>query len=221
MMKPSDIDVLIVDDDAHVLAALRRELMRGWAASGGQARVRTFTSGACALDALRGEPADVVVSDYRMPGMDGVELLCLIRDLQPATGRILMSGSTDFSFLLKAVNQAAVERVLLKPWFDGELVDAVRQSIRCRRLLLENTKLTEQLAARWRGLLLENVELEDQLREHKGLLSEREAALRRFNGLDGRSPEVNALDPCPEAPLTHASSADQSPANPLAKAPHA
>ena len=133
-MTSSDVIVVHVDDEPSVLSALRRTLMRVCSGQSIRVDVRSFASASAALGTLLTESVDVVISDYRMPEMDGVELLRRVRELQPYTGRILLSGSTEYSFLLMAVNQAAVTRVLVKPWADEELFDAIRHCVAMRRL---------------------------------------------------------------------------------------
>ena len=175
-MTPSEVTVVHIDDEPGILAALRRALLRVWPASGGTLKLRSFTSAAAALGTLLTEPVDVVICDYRMPEMDGVELLRRVRELQPHTGRILLSGTTDLSFLLHAVNQAAVARVLRKPWVDEELLEAVRHCVALRRLQLENA------------------ELADQVRVQRGQLSQQEATLRHFGSLHPEITEVICSD---------------------------
>lgn len=175
-MTPTEVTVVHIDDEPAILAALRRALLRVWPASGGPLKLRSFTLAAAALGTLLTEPVDVVICDYRMPEMDGVELLRRVRELQPHTGRILLSGSTDLSFLLNAVNHAAVARVLRKPWVDEELREAVRHCIALRRLQLENA------------------ELADQVRVQRGQLSQQGATLRRFGSLHPEITEVICSD---------------------------
>ena len=175
-MTPSDsplVRVVHVDDDAAVLAALRRSLTRVWQPRDGQLQLRSYTSAADALGSLLTDPVAVVICDYRMPDMDGVELLRRVRELQPHSGRVLLSGSNDLSFLFGAVNQAAVARVLRKPWLDEELLGAVQQCLALRHLQLENA------------------ELADLLRVQRGLLTAQAAAQRR---LDNLCPEITEID---------------------------
>lgn len=166
------IRILLVDDEPNVLSALQRALRSRWTL--GTLTVEPHTSPLAALDALLERPADVVVSDYRMPELDGVELLRRVRELQPYTGRVLLSGSTDFSYLLSAVNLAGVTRVLIKPWIDEELVDALRHAVELRRLQMENA------------------ELADQVRVQRGLISAQQAELNR---LENQWPGITRFKP--------------------------
>lgn len=176
-MTASEVSIVHIDDEPGILSALRRALLRAWPPASGSLKLRSFTSAAAALGTLLTEPVDVVICDYRMPEMDGVELLRRVRELQPHTGRILLSGTTDLSFLLQAVNQAAVGRVLRKPWLDEELVESVRHCVALRRLQLENA------------------ELADQVRVQRGQLSQQDATLRQYVN---RHPEVTEVI-CPES----------------------
>jgi DNA-binding NtrC family response regulator len=114
--------VLLVDDDANVLSALRRTLRREKIA------IETARDAREALAILGDGPVDLVISDHRMPGMSGVELLETIRTRWPKTVRILMSGwSAEIpSAELKA---AGLFLVLSKPWDDGELRSAIKRAV--------------------------------------------------------------------------------------------
>jgi CheY-like chemotaxis protein len=101
--------VLFVDDEARVLDGLRRSL-RGWR---GQWEMSFVTSGPEALDILAREPHDVVVSDMRMPGMDGAELLTLVSHRYPEVARVVLSGQTGLDAAIKVA--MAGHRFLTKP----------------------------------------------------------------------------------------------------------
>jgi two-component system NtrC family sensor kinase len=114
--------VLLVDDDANVLSALRRTLRRE------KIEIETARDAREALAILGDGPVDLVISDHRMPGMSGVELLETIRTRWPKTVRILMSGwSAEIpSAELKA---AGLFLVLSKPWDDRELRSAIQRAV--------------------------------------------------------------------------------------------
>ena len=146
-MNPLDIDVVLVEDDARALNAMRSVLQRGWRARGAVARVRIFRTSAAALDSLDGEGADLVLADYRLAGLDGIEVLRRAHTLRACSGCILLSASADYSFLLRAVNPAVAGRVMLKPWLDEELLGASRQAVELGRLMRDNAALAEQARA--------------------------------------------------------------------------
>lgn len=106
--------VLFVDDEERVLHALA-------ALFGGVYEVHCATSGAQALELLGSRPFLVIVSDQRMPGMTGVELLREARRLAPAAVRLLLTGYSDFSTIVASVNESEVFRYITKPWQQAEL----------------------------------------------------------------------------------------------------
>ena len=107
--------LLLVDDEPSILNALKRLLRReGYT-------VLTAGGGEEALEILSTHPAQVIVSDQRMPGMSGVELLSRVRELYPDTRRIILSGYSDISTLSDAINRGAVWKFIAKPWDDEAL----------------------------------------------------------------------------------------------------
>src|SRR4051794_17319933 len=96
------IRVLFVDDDIALLDDLRRSLQ----ICGANWDITLATSAEEALKLIEEYGCDVVVTDMRMPGMDGAELLAIVRDEQPEVMRVLMSGNSDFSFTQRLVPQA-------------------------------------------------------------------------------------------------------------------
>lgn len=118
--------VLFVDDETQVLAGLERTLFmaeRGW-------ELAFAGSGA---DALRAQPADVVVSDMRMPLLDGAGLLRQMRERCPRSVRILLSGQTDQDAALRALDVA--QQFLLKPCDGDALIGVLDRVVALRRLL--------------------------------------------------------------------------------------
>lgn len=115
--------ILFVDDEPNVLAGLRRMLhgrRRQWEMS-------FCECGDAALDHLSKSPTDVVVSDMRMPGMDGAHLLARVQDLYPNTVRMILSGHSDQEMTLRAVGPA--HRYLSKPCQPDTLVEAIESAI--------------------------------------------------------------------------------------------
>src|SRR5690349_20023459 len=104
--------VLVVDDEQQVAHALRRLLRReGFA-------VEVAYSGEEALEKLKGFSPDVVLSDFRMPGMNGSELLQHVRRQRPLALRLLFSGYADFKSLAASMSEGEFCRFISKPWDD-------------------------------------------------------------------------------------------------------
>lgn len=130
--------VLAVDDEPNILAALRR-LFRatGW-------RILTAGHAEEALALLATEPVDAVLSDMRMPGMDGVQLLERVSQGWPRTARLLLTGQSDLSSTIAAINRGRLHRYITKPWNDDELLLTLRQVAQGQQLEAEKQAL-EQL----------------------------------------------------------------------------
>lgn len=126
--------VLAVDDEAYVLRALQRELR------GHPFDLITESDPAAALERVRQEEFDIVISDCRMPGIDGVRLLTEVRRRHPHTVRIMLSGHADMQDLLLSINEAGIYRFISKPWSMPDLSSAVTEALQQRRTLLENEK---------------------------------------------------------------------------------
>jgi two-component system probable response regulator PhcQ len=144
--------ILLVDDEEAVLNALRRAL-RVLLAEDAPA-IEILTEPALALQRLEVRSYDIVVSDYRMPGMDGVAFLRQARELQADCSRIVLSASADREVLTRAINEAEILRFLGKPWEDGSLMEAVRAGFAHRdrrleeRLLADRTRLADGVLTR-------------------------------------------------------------------------
>lgn len=132
-MRPS---VLLVDDEPAVLDGLVRNLR-------GDFELSTAVSGRAALDALRDGSFAVVVSDLRMPGMDGVTVLSYAQDLAPDSVRILLTGQADVEAASRAVNLGQIFRFLTKPISAKDLVTILRSAVRQHQLQTAERELLE------------------------------------------------------------------------------
>ncbi len=128
--------VLFVDDDPLVLAALQRQLRR-------ELEVETAISPEQGLTALEsGDAFAVVVTDLRMPGMDGLEFLRRVRDRAPEVVRIMLTGNANRETAIHAINEGSVFRFLLKPCPTDEILAAIRAALRQNeRLVIEREML--------------------------------------------------------------------------------
>lgn len=130
--------VLFVDDEVLVLESIAVQLRRRF-------EVRTATSGAAALALLdAGEVFEVIVSDMRMPAMDGAALLHHMRERAPDTTRILLTGYTDLGDAVRAINDGYIFRLLTKPCASAHLVQALDDAIEQRRLVTQDRDLLER-----------------------------------------------------------------------------
>lgn len=118
MSKPT---LLLVDDEERILRSLRMLFMTGY-------NVRMTTDANEAIQILKNEPVHVVVSDQRMPIMQGAELLRIAREVSPATMRILLTGYSDFEASVASVNEGEVFRYLVKPWVAEEVKQVVAEA---------------------------------------------------------------------------------------------
>src|SRR5690348_10604530 len=131
--------VLFVDDEQDFLSAIARNLRTS------HFEVLTASSGALALDALRtGPPFAVLVSDLRMPGMGGVELLRQARLTSPDTSRVLFTGQLDIDHALSAVNDGAIFRFMVKPCPIITVVTTVKAAAEQYRLITAERVLLGQ-----------------------------------------------------------------------------
>lgn len=143
--------VLLVDDEPLILSSLRR-LLRNQPYD-----LLLAESGEQALQLLESRPVDLVVSDARMPNMDGAALLAEIHRRSPETIRILLTGHADLPTIAKAINEGRIHHYLSKPWNDDELLLTLRQSLeylhsererrRLERLTQEQNDRLQQLNA--------------------------------------------------------------------------
>ncbi|NOY61057.1 MAG: response regulator [Calditrichaeota bacterium] len=130
--------ILCVDDDANILAGYRRQLHK-------QFHLETAQSAAEGLKTIseRG-PFAVVVSDLRMPGMDGIEFLGKVRSMWPNTVRVMLTGNADLDSAINAVNDGNIFRFLTKPCPAHLLAKAIISSIEQYRLVTAEKELLEK-----------------------------------------------------------------------------
>ena len=115
--------VLLVDDEESILNSLRR-LLRSQPYD-----VILANSGAQALQIMAQQPIDLLMTDARMPTMDGATLLAQTHRLHPTTMRILLTGYADLTMIIKAINEGQIHRYISKPWNDEEMLLTLRQSL--------------------------------------------------------------------------------------------
>ena len=126
--------ILLVDDEQAILDGLRRQLRRKFT-------VHTALSGAAALELMAVEPVTVVVSDMRMPEMDGATFLSKVRVQHPDVVRILLTGQADTQSAIAAVNEGSIYRFLTKPCPPEVIVDELTSAVELNRLVTAEKEL--------------------------------------------------------------------------------
>lgn len=142
--------ILFVDDEAANLRMLER-LFRD------EYEVIVAESGAEGLELLSHHNVAIIVSDQRMPGMSGIDFLKKSAEMRPQTVRIILTGYTDVSDLVEAVNSRVVYRYITKPWVNTDLVQTVQRGIE-HHVAIKRTHLIEQEATRLKQRLDATVE---------------------------------------------------------------
>jgi two-component system probable response regulator PhcQ len=164
-IRPEESRILLVDDEPNVLRALSR-LLKNY-------QVVTFTCGEDALLAAQDRTFDMVISDYRMPAMDGVEFLTFFKVLQPDAIRMILTGYADLRGIQQAINDAEVFRFINKPWNNIEILNAVTRGLEHKHMLLENRRLASEV------------------RRQHDLLQKKDAILRALEAKDPGITNVN------------------------------
>lgn len=145
-MKPNTM--LIVDDEENILKTLERLLEdEGY-------RMFFADSGLKGLEIIKHEDIHLVISDHRMPGMDGIKFINEVKKISPDTIRIMLTGYADVGIAIKAINEGGVYRFITKPWNNVELLSAVKQGIEYHNLQKELGRLNKLIQ-------LQNTELKE------------------------------------------------------------
>lgn len=133
-------DIMIVDDEENILKALKRIINhnKDW-------NVEIYTNAEEALSRIMDKKFDLYLSDYKMPNIDGISFLTAVKNIQPDSIRIILSGYTDLDALMGAINQAEIYRFITKPWNDAYLIKALEQALEYRNMLVENQRLADQV----------------------------------------------------------------------------
>lgn len=165
--------VLCVDDEPNILSALKRMLR------GSGYCVLTAGSGGQALEMLAQMPVDLVISDMRMPAMDGAQLLEQVQARWPEVVRILLTGHSDMDSTVAAINRGRIFRYINKPWDEHELLGAVQQGLQMQALERERRRLEQLTAEQNQRLQGMNAELEQRVNERTAELKDANVKLQR------------------------------------------
>jgi response regulator RpfG family c-di-GMP phosphodiesterase len=135
-MNPSKI--LLVDDELNILEGYQRQLRR-------LLKTEIAQSGDQGLQAIKESgPYAVVVSDFRMPGMNGIEFLTRVREIAPDTVRMMLTGFAEIQAVIEAINQGNIFRFLSKPCPPEVMIRALEDGIRQYQLILGERELLEK-----------------------------------------------------------------------------
>jgi response regulator RpfG family c-di-GMP phosphodiesterase len=162
----AQITLLFVDDELSILSSLKR-LFRphGY-------RIFTAGGGAEGLALLEKETVDLVVSDMRMPEMDGAHFLEQVRNRWPHIVRILLTGYADVGSTIAAINRGEIYRYVAKPWDDNEIVLTIRDALERKRLEAENSRLSDLTVRQNEELKVLNTSLEQKVIERTAELQQ-------------------------------------------------
>jgi two-component system, NtrC family, response regulator HupR/HoxA len=147
--------VLVVDDEARVLDALEAILAAEF-------RVLRAEAGEPALRLLETEDVAVIVTDHRMPGMTGVELLRRSQETAPDAVRIVLTAYTDVDSLMDAINTGGIYHFIAKPWDPNELLLIVRRAAERHALARDNARLRDELELALNALRREAAEARER-----------------------------------------------------------
>ncbi|TXZ76431.1 response regulator [Vibrio mimicus] len=143
------LNILLLDDENDILKALNRVLRMDY-------NVVTFDNGADALQHLQENPVHIIISDMRMPEMDGADFLAKAREMQPQTVRLLLTGYADIQSTVRAVNTGGIHTYISKPWDNENLKLIVAKAAEFYRLSRDKERLTVELAERNKELEVAN-----------------------------------------------------------------
>ncbi len=120
--------ILCVDDEPSILKSLKRQLsFEGW-------NLLFAESAADGLRMLEEQNIDLILSDVRMPAMDGIEFLGRVREIKPSIIRIILTGFAQTNSVTKALSEGIAQQIILKPWNDKELIEVIHNALRQSRL---------------------------------------------------------------------------------------
>jgi len=166
--------IMIVDDEVNILNAMKRLISCSMQDNSGcKIEIEVFTEPRLALRRLAEAHFGVIISDYKMPTMSGVDFLTEARNIQPDSFRMILSGYADLNAITAAVNIAGIQQFAVKPWVDLEMITVVSKGLEAHQTSMENRAIVN---------------------EHKlakGMISPHEAELRRLELLEPGITHVN------------------------------
>lgn len=132
------VHILLVDDEPEVTNAIARLLRKDYT-------ITKCSEPENALELVKQHNIDLVLSDIRMPVIDGVELLSQVKAFDDTIGRVLLSGYSDMELCQRAISDEIAAIILTKPWDNFELKNVLKLVLNMRNLQKENTELKQKL----------------------------------------------------------------------------
>lgn len=158
-MEPAKHTILFVDDEQNILHSLKRLLRReGY-------KLLTAASGEEAFQVLKENEIHLVISDQRMPEMNGTDFLAQVKEQYPDILRIILTGYTDIDSITESINKGHIYKFFLKPWNDQNLKLEIRQALDQYELIEANKRLDETVINQNRRLKEVNENLEEIVAE--------------------------------------------------------
>jgi two-component system NtrC family sensor kinase len=171
------IKILFVDDEQNVLNALKRLF------ADDDYTILTSTTGFEGLDIIQEESPQIIVSDYRMPGINGIDFLRKAYIRNPDAIRIILSGYADTAVVIEAINEGQIYKLIPKPWNDDELKIAISNAVDRYLLYKRNLELTHELKDKNEELTRLNKELRQLVKEKSTLLEFKGRVLINFQNI--------------------------------------
>lgn len=139
--------VMIVDDEEMILTSLRSllELDTDY-------DVTTFTAAKAALESLRGNHVDLVISDHAMPDMTGIDFLGKVKEIDPNITRIILTGYADKESAIRAINEVGLFQYIEKPWDNENLKLIIRNGIEKQKLMRELDRKVQEIQKAYNDL---------------------------------------------------------------------
>lgn len=161
------LKLMLLDDEVEILNSLKRLLRKEF-------DIHTYSDPNLALGALAQESFALIISDMRMPVMDGATFLTQAKDVSPNSVRLLLTGYSDLESTSRAINEGNIFSYISKPWDNTELKQILNRASEHYQLKVENQKLTKQL-------MLSNRQLSDLNEQLENKVKQRTSALKNSN----------------------------------------
>jgi len=145
MSNDHEHNLLVIDDEPSILSSLKRQFRRNY-------EVHVANSAKEGLEIMKIHSIQVVISDQRMPGMNGAEFFDQVKNEYPDATRLLLTGYADIQAVIEAINEGNIYRYITKPWDPTELDTIVREAFKRHDLIVENKELMSRLTEANRDL---------------------------------------------------------------------